>query len=154
LFRKNIEPRHELQMLFWMRFVFGQMYNLPLWTSSDWHRSSYYLYCCCCWFHFLNPFPLEEEAKMTIAQSPLQLPTEDSMQNTLAFIWKKKFNLAHSSSSSSKKSVFHFFFVLFQFTQVFSSSSSSSMSSIIIFEKCELCELNWNQNLNFDKRVK
>jgi hypothetical protein len=48
----------------------------------------------------LNPFPLfEEEAKMSIAQSPLQFPTEDSTQNTLAF--KRKFNLSHSSSRSS-----------------------------------------------------
>ncbi len=39
LFPKNIEPRHELQILFWMRFLRGQMYNLPLWTSSDWHSS-------------------------------------------------------------------------------------------------------------------
>jgi hypothetical protein len=61
----------------------------------------------------LNPFPLfEEEAKMSIAQSPLQFPTEDSTQNTLAF--KRKFNLSHSSSSSSSssKSGFHFFHFL------------------------------------------
>ncbi len=39
LFPKNIQPRHKLWMLFWMRFVFGQMYNLLLWMSSDWHHS-------------------------------------------------------------------------------------------------------------------
>jgi hypothetical protein len=66
----------------------------------------------------LNPFPLfEEEAKMSIAQSPLQFPTEDSTQNTLAF--KRKFNLSHSSSSSSSssssKSGFHFFFLPYNF---------------------------------------